>query len=182
MYEEAILQGINQAIDDELTSATLYYNMSEFLVGVDFEEVREEMVAHGDEEISHFKELLGYAHNHGMKPIIGLNIVVANEMPCDFVGATSLIQTLEIKAINLYESLAKLANDNGDIETYHFFKELMEKEMEHFDDIAKLTGQSRSLARFDKIKDITAMSFGDFVNTTYKPAYVADMEDEIEDM
>lgn len=165
MYQEIITEGVNQALNDELTSATLYYNISEYLVGVHFEEVRNEMGIHGDEEMEHFKSLLTYAHSHGITPKICLDEEIANKQPEDFFEVTGLIQSLETKAIELYERLSACAQEHGDIESHHFFKGLMEKEMEHFDDLAKLTGEKRPLSKFDGIKSYSAMSFSDFLKS-----------------
>lgn len=164
MYTEAITEGITQALNDELTSAVLYQNMSEFLQGIQMEELRNEMLEHASEEFEHFKLLLKYANAHGIPTCIGLNPQIANETPMDFVSASSLVQELELKAISLYERLSKLAQEHEDIESMHFFKELMEKETEHFDDVAKLTGDIRPLSRFEKeFKSVSQMTFGDYL-------------------
>jgi ferritin len=164
MYEDYILVGINQALNDELTSAVLYYSMSEYLIGVQYDEIRNEMKIHGDEEMEHFKSLLTYAYSHGLNPYVNLDLETSNTKTQDFFETTSLIQSLETKAIALYESLAGFAQEHKDIESHHFFKELMEKEMEHFDDIAKLNGDSRPLGKFDNIRNYSTMSFSDFLN------------------
>jgi ferritin len=166
MYIESITNGINKALSDELSAATLYFNLVELLSGVQCEELREELAEHGDDEMSHFKMLLGYAHNHGIQVGINLDASIANQRPVDFASASAYVQELEMQAINLYEGLSKIALTEGDLETHEFFKGLMEAEMGHFDDVAKLTGEKRSLARFDtEIKSVSKMSFGDYLNS-----------------
>lgn len=166
MYIESITNGINKGLKDELSAATLYFNMAQYLDGVQNEELRVEMAGHGDDEMGHFKQLLAYAHNHNIEVSICLDGQVANARISDFASACVFVQDLEMQAINLYEGLSKIAQTEGDIETYGFFKGLMEVEMAHFDDVARLTGDKRSLTRFDtEIKSVAKMTFNDYLSS-----------------
>jgi len=138
----------NKFIRDELSAASVYIKLSEL---VTTPKLAEELKEHAKEEFEHFQELMHFASAHGF--IHTLNISLDSEAVCPFPGddirdisdlsVIRFVQDLETTAINDYKRMATLAMDHRCIEVYEFFSELMKDEMEHFDDLAALIGQTR---------------------------------------
>ena len=145
MYANEMVSIFTKAIRDELSASIAYRFMAESLVGMETEELRDELIEHADEEYTHFTELVTYASNHGilanLRPELDSSVV--HNYPTEARAIMGFVQDLEMQAIRDYISAAKFARHHGDIETCAFFKELASDERGHFDDLAPMTGDTR---------------------------------------
>lgn len=153
MYKEFLVAKINKVVVDEITSSMAYTKMAEALEGVNIDAVVEILDEHADEEHDHFKSIVAYAYNHDIIPCLGVNADIVNNIPNTLEAAIMYTQNLEQIAIADYKEMTEVAEENGDIETMEFFKELMLTEMQHFDDLAAFVGQKREI-QDDCIDDI----------------------------
>lgn len=145
MYKDYIISMISKVIRDELTSSLVYIRMAESLEGMVVEDVAKILREHADEEYGHYKELVAFAYNHNITPIINIDYEKINTAPTNLEAVIMFTQSLETTAIEDYKSISLKAKDNNDVETMEFFKELIMKEMEHFDDLASFVGQKRDI-------------------------------------
>jgi ferritin len=145
MYKEFLIEKINKVVVDEITTSMAYTKMAEALEGININAVAEILHAHADEEHNHFKSIVAYAYNHGVIPILCVNADVVNGIPSTLEAVILYTQNLEQIAIADYKEMSVVAEENGDSETAEFFKALMLKEMEHFDDMAAFIGQKREI-------------------------------------
>jgi len=149
-YKELINEKIGKLMTDEISSATMYIEASQYITDL---ELAEEIKTHGQEEFDHFTLLMEYAISHNLKTNYDFDRAVIKNVPQNNNSLIRLIQTLEKKAIANYREVALLARQNNDIESEEFFIDLMKKEMEHFDDVAQKTGEHRNLGEsFGKFK------------------------------
>jgi len=159
-YKEIINEKIGKLMTDEISAATMYLEAAEHLTNL---ELAAEMRIHAQEEFEHFGLLMGYAVSHGLKTNYDFDRSVIKNVPLNNNSLIRLIQTLEKKAIANYREIALLARENNDLESEEFFMNLMKKEMEHFDDVAQVTGEHRnlgeSLTKFKKFRSQFTKSY-----------------------
>ena len=141
-YKKIIEEKINMLMTDELSASSMYIEASQYITNL---ELAEEIKIHGQEEFEHFQLLMEYAISHNLKIKYDLDRKVTKSVPLNNNSLIRLIQTLEKKAIANYREVALLARQNNDLESEEFFMDLMKKEMEHFDDVAQVTGEHRGL-------------------------------------
>ena len=144
-YKQEVTTKFNKFIHDELNASIVYFKMAEGLEGINQEEIAEQLREHGNDEFGHYQELIAYAYNHGFTPIIAVDTQLINTAPTELQAVIEFTQKLEEEAISDYTNMAAFAQEHGDIETHHFFKELMQEEIVHFDDLAPFIGQKREL-------------------------------------
>lgn len=154
MYKEYLQQKINKVINDELTSSIIYLKMADSLSGINVSEVSEILKEHANEEFEHFARIQRFALSHGITPCIAINTEKINSAPKDLINVILTTQSLEQEAITDYTQMTKKAQEHGDVETMSFFKELMNTEIEHFDELAPFLGQTRELPACDKEETI----------------------------
>jgi len=145
MYEDRLIEMFSKAINDEYTSVIIYTKMASFLRGVDAMPIAKELLEHADEEHIHAKKIVDYVSKHGLESELEycVDFEEINNCPQDLQGVVEKTQDLEQEAIEHYRKMAECAKGQNDIETYHFVKGLMEDEIEHFDDIAAYTQETR---------------------------------------
>lgn len=140
MYIEELTAGINKALRDEISSSMLYKKLAEQSTGPEMEEFAEQLAENGDEEYEHFKEILTYATNHGIKFTLSVDpVVIGMELAATLEANVNNIVNLENIAYNDYKNLALCARKADDIETEAFFIELMNDERKHIDGLLKLS-------------------------------------------
>lgn len=141
MYNETIKDIMQKAINDEISSVIFYLEIANKLSGASANEFRQIMLEHADEEMTHFKLLLEKSAN------LGIEIKPFNYR-IDFIDNLNLmmtkVQELEEEARVLYNFATELTRKENDFELETFFKELLEDETTHFDDVAKITGEKRN--------------------------------------
>jgi bacterioferritin (cytochrome b1) len=143
-----IIERFNKFIFDELSAAVGYNFIAERLSGKDANKVIEELKEHGKEEFEHFTELLHYAYLHGFGNKLNIKELdqkVIDFIPSNVTNCVKFIQELELEARNDYRDMVKFAKENNDIEMEEFFKELMQDEQEHYDDLAYILNNTISL-------------------------------------
>ena len=139
-YRALIKNKIQKVIRDEITASIAYRLMANRTTNPNFQK---EMEEHGDDEYRHFKQLVDFCMNHSCDVKIQLDNDVIDRIPDDNEGMFRLHQELEQKAMEDYFQIVLIAKNNNDFETEEFFKTLLQEEMEHFDDVAVLTGVPR---------------------------------------
>lgn len=142
------IEMFQKALSDELTAVLTYNKMAQSLfIGLDEQRVAEHLIEHADEEYAHHKELQDYAQRHGFQSKLDfskINQDIFNNAPLGNMKEAMLYhQELETGAIADYKALSLFGEEHDNPEVYEFFRELMNDEMVHFDDIADWTGQSR---------------------------------------
>lgn len=149
-YEEMINEKIGKLMTDEISAATMYAEAAQYITDAS---LSDEVRTHGQEEFDHFKKLMDFATNNNLKTNYDFDRAVIKNIPRDTKSLIKIIQSLEKKAITNYREIALLARENNDLEGETLFLELMKVEMEHFDDIAQVTGETRKLGEgFEKFK------------------------------
>lgn len=146
MYGQTIKDIFIKAAIDEISSVIFYLDISNRLSGKNSSEFRQIMAEHADEEMTHFKLIMEKAANLGITiPVCNYNIPFIDNIDT----MISKVQQLEEDARNLYNFATNLARDEADFELEEFFSDLLEDETTHFDDVAKITGQTRTLFNTD---------------------------------
>lgn len=153
-YKDQVQEFLKKRMIDEISAATFYLDAAELIQDL---ELSEEIKDHAQEEFEHFKELVSYARNHGLKVVYDFDRSVIKNVPPKEKALINIIQTLERRAISNYRDMMKIARENDDFELEDLCKRLMLKEMEHFDDVALKTGDKRkigeSFKKFKKFRD-----------------------------
>lgn len=144
-YKKYIISKISKVLNDELTAAVLYFKMANELQGISSGTVSKILKEHGDEEFGHFKNILEFAINHNIVPILGVDTVAINKNPTDLIEVIMLTQNLEKTAMSDYKEIVTNAIAQGDVETQEFFEDILEDEIHHFDELAPLVSQKREL-------------------------------------
>lgn len=145
MYKDKLIALFNKALRDEYTAVLIYDKMSGFLKGIKGSEIAKELIAHSAEEHAHAQKISNFMSIHGLEGGVVFTIDqdrVSNS-PEDLDGIIEETQDLETEAAELYSEIVGLARENGDVETCSFAKSILKDELEHFDDIAVITGESR---------------------------------------
>jgi len=152
-YKDIINEKISKLMTDEISAATMYTEAAEYITDL---ELAQEIKEHATNEFEHFKELMDYAIKHNLKTNYDFDRSVIKNVPTNNKKLIQIIQALEKKAIANYREIAILSRDNNDLESEEFFISLMKREMEHFDDVAQVTGETRKLGegfqQFNKFK------------------------------
>jgi len=153
-YIDEVQELIKRRMIDEISAATFYLEAATIIRDL---ELSEEIKKHASEEFDHFSRLISFARNHKLDIKYDFDRSVIKNVPAKDKALISIIQGLERKAISDYRELSILCRDNNDLEGEKFFKEIMLEEMQHFDDVAQKTGESRKLGesfkKFKKFKD-----------------------------
>ena len=145
MYEEELKKLFEKALCGEYTSILVYVKMAAEISGFNASLVAKELNEHAEKELEHARELNEYANNHGFQIDACADLGTVNQDYSDLDKTVSKTQELEQDAIDDYHNIFLLAQEHNDPETMQFAKHIMEEEMEHFDDLAKFTGQAREL-------------------------------------
>jgi len=149
-YEEILNEKISKLMTDEISAAAMYIEAAQYINDV---ALADEIRTHAKEEYTHFGQLMDFATQHNLKTNYDFDRTVIKNVPKNTKSLVHIIQTLEKKAIANYREIALLARQNNDLEGETLFLELMRKEMEHFDDVAQVTGETRKLGEgFEKFK------------------------------
>jgi len=153
-YKDEIQNLLKRRMIDEISAASFYLEAATLIRDL---ELAEEIKKHASEEFNHFSRLIEFARNHGLEVRYDFDRNVIKNVPANTKALISIIQGLERKAISDYREMSIICKNNEDIEGEKFFKEIMLEEMNHFDDVAQKTGQSRKLGesfkRFKKFKE-----------------------------
>jgi ferritin len=153
MYKEQLEKMLAKVLNDEISTSIVYKAMSEYATN---SKIAEELIDHSKDEFEHFNEIISFCINHGLDPVIELT-EYTNDYPDTDKEILDFTQNLEQTAINDYRSIVLLARSNDDVETEAFFTEIMNDEIEHFDDLAPLAKETRS------IQDNSPKTFSDYV-------------------
>lgn len=144
LYKEFIIQQVKEAINEELSSAVSYQIMAEKLSGQETRYLSDELKHHATEEFEHYNSLLSYASKFGFINEISPRLII------EFMEVGSTKEEIiafnlkaETDASNRYRKISNQAKQVGDVYSADFFEDLLEKEIEHFDDIAVLVGKTR---------------------------------------
>lgn len=142
-----------KVMNDEISAVILYQRLANEMIGQEFDYFRDQMAEHAKDELEHFNDLLEIAANRGINYMVSLtpdaNLCINSETAELLVLRT---QELETIAISDYKALIKMCKDLQEFELGKKFKEILEDEGEHFDDVAMITGQSRPI---NGVSDIT---------------------------
>lgn len=149
MYKEKLTEIVNQLMTDEISAATMYLEAAGYLDEIT---LVNEITQHADEEYGHFKKLMDFATNHGLKISYDFSRPVIKKVPKSTPQLLRIIQDLEKKAIADYKGAALLARENQDIEAEELFSDIMKDEISHFDDIAIQTKEVRALGESSSFK------------------------------
>lgn len=135
-----------KVINDEISAVILYQRLANELIGQEFDYFRDQMAEHAKDELDHFNDLIEIAANRGIAYQVSLT-PDAN-LPININVAEQLVirtQELETIAISDYKSLIGMCKELQEFELGKKFKEILEDEGEHFDDVAMVTGQVRPI-------------------------------------
>ncbi len=146
-YAECVKQVLNKSIRDEISSAIFYVRAAKELYGTESQEVAEELEDHAMEEFEHFVRLLHFANMYGLEKDIEFTLDerVVN-LPIKNVNQViDEVQKLEVIAIEDYKKIVNRAKEVGDVPVEEFFNKLVQEEVEHFDDLAFVNNDKRSL-------------------------------------
>ena len=145
MYQEQLIALFSKTIHDEFTSAIIYLKMANTLRGVDAAPIAKELTDHAKEEFDHGNMVIEFCAKHGVDGdlLYAVDLERINNSPEDLAGIVKETQEHEKDAIETYNKIAHLAQENNDLETRKFAQKIMLIEQEHFDDIAKFTDQTR---------------------------------------
>jgi ferritin len=142
MYKDELVKFINGALVDELSASISYKSMSEFATEEKLVKALEE---HSAEEYAHFNEILSFALNHDIKPVIAVSADIVQNYPTEDSKMVDFVQGLEKKAISDYKEISLKARKEGDLETEAFFMELMNDEIAHFDELSAMNNTVRGV-------------------------------------
>lgn len=136
-----------KVLNDEISAVILYQRLANEMIGQEFDYFRDQMSEHAKDELEHFNDLLEIAANRGISYTVNLtedaNLPITSETAELLVLRT---QELETNAISDYKTLIKMCKELQEFELGKKFKEILEDEGEHFDDVAMVTGQVRPIA------------------------------------
>lgn len=145
--EQEFLTLLNKVINDEVSAAIFYKRAAAELIGAHSQNIAKELKIHATEELEHFDMLFNYASNYDL--LAQMNIVLDDEVANFPIGSTEQVmvkvQELEHIAINDYQRLLMMSKEMKDFSGIELFKELLEDEIGHFDDLAYVLGQTRNL-------------------------------------
>lgn len=147
-YEELLVERINKFLRDEISAATGYALIASKLKGLASEEIIEELQEHGKEEYEHYTELVEFAGRYGLEvklSLIDLDQRVLQYQPTDLKTTVEFINSLEKEARSDYLEMTKIAEEQEDIQTMEFFKELANDETKHFLDLQYVNGDTLKL-------------------------------------
>ena len=154
--KEQFLALLNKVINDELSAVTFYQRAGAELVGPNVKQVADELQVHANEEYGHFLELINYASNYDL--LIHMNIALDNEVanyPIQSLENVMMkVQELESIAVTDYESLLMMSREMRDFTGVELFKDILEDEIGHYDDLAYVLGQTRVLFPEDGNNDM----------------------------
>lgn len=134
MYKEQLIKALSKVLNDEISASIVYKAMAEYSV---LPQLEEQLLEHSKDEFEHFNEIFSFCVSHGISPEVKLMDYV-NNYPSNDTDILMFTQKLEKEAIEDYKSIVLLARENDDVETESFFTEIMNDEIEHFDDLAPL--------------------------------------------
>jgi len=136
-----------KAMRDEISAAIVYIKMANSLKGFQGSKIAEELLEHSAEEFEHYNELVSFAAKHGLTTMLDFNDidmdVIKNAPLNDDTAVLTYTQELEATAISDYKKLVELATEEKSEEAKKFFSEIMSDEINHFDELAEWTGQTR---------------------------------------
>lgn len=140
-------QLLNKVFNDEISAATFYKRAAADLIGVESKNVSDELNIHADEEMGHFNMLIKYASDFGI--LQELNIVldqeVANFKVTSLEEVMVKVQDLESQAIADYEALMLSCFERKEVTGFELFKKILHDEIGHYDDLAYVLGQVRTM-------------------------------------
>lgn len=150
MYKEFLEERITKVIKDEISSSILYVKMAESIQFQASNDLADILKKHGLEEYGHFTEILAFAYNHAIKPSIEVDygIICSDLFQDEEIDVHNILrfkQELEQNAIDDYENIICVARENADIETESFFTEILNDEIKHFDELAAMSGMTRTI-------------------------------------
>lgn len=148
-YQLQLNDILNQLMTDEISASTMYIEASGYMTDIT---LSKEILEHGKDEFEHFQKLMNFCINHNLKTNYDFDRTVIKKVPKNKKQILKLIQELEQKAIEDYREASLLARANDDIEAEELFIEIMKEEMEHFDDLAQETGETRKVEGFKTFK------------------------------
>lgn len=185
--EEQFLGLLNKTLNDELSAVVFYKRAAAELIGPAVKPVADELAVHADEEMQHFNMLMGYASNYDL--LAELNIQLDSEVanfPINGVEEViTKVQELEAAAVNDYEALFGMAKELKDFTGVELFRDLLEDEIGHYDDLAYVLGQTRDLFQTDPdagdgMEDGITSGAGEVVASPEGLAVVTTPEGEVE--
>ena len=138
-YKDLLSKAFAKFIRDELTSSIVYIKLASKINNVD---IAKKIVRIAHEELEHYEELLVYANTHGIEiPKICIDDNMINIDILDSDAIFSTILKLEKSAVNDYKAMILISDKNQDPQTSTFFRELLDDEMKHFNNIPKSSSQ-----------------------------------------
>jgi len=157
-YQLKLNEMLGKLLTNEISASSMYVEASGYITDIT---LSKEILTHAEEEFGHFQKLMKFCINHGLKTNYDFDRTVIKKVPKNKKQIIKLIQNLEQQAIQDYKEATIFARQNNDIEAEALFTEIMNDEIEHFDDLAQETGQTRRLgegfknfkAQFEKIED-----------------------------
>lgn len=135
-----------KVINDEISATILYLRLANELDGAINDYFRDQMEEHAEDEYGHFKDLIDIASNRGIPFTVQLtsdaNIAIDIE---NSEALIALTQELETIAIDDYKKLIGMASNMKEFDMHRKFREILNDEAEHFDDVAVITGETRPI-------------------------------------
>lgn len=147
-YREKMIAMLNKLVKDEMSAAIFYEKAANELTGPEAGSIASELKEHAGDEIKHFNQLIEFASSHD---VLGEIKVELDESVVQFSPLTDIkivmkkVQELEKQAIDDYTKAALCAKKHDNIEANKFFSKIMNEEIEHFDELAYVNGDTRPL-------------------------------------
>lgn len=167
-YSNEFIDLVRDALIDEKLSMLNYLGASGWVNA----ELASEFIEHAADEFSHMLQITQWAYS---KEVFNADDILAGER--DTLGQDNLTDELlknqmikeELAAIERYKNICKYCQDNNFIDDFNFFSKLLEKEVEHYNDLLDIpTGSDDGHMKIDTtpiIKSPSSTTFGVMTGT-----------------
>lgn len=146
-----IIELLNRALADELLAYYQYWVGSKIAKGPMRAEVSKELEEHAKEEFDHAEMLINRILTLGGTPYLEPKDFVSNTN-CGYIKPEPSTKSLVMQnlkgercAIEVYVKILEKAKECSDYITFHMIRKILEKEVEHEDDLERLLEDLESL-------------------------------------
>ena len=144
---EDFLKLLNKVINNEMEAVIFYKRAANNIPGIESKQVNDDLLQHANEEYVHFKRLIKYCSHYNLNDSISINLnpEITNFKITNLKAVMTKIQALEIEAQHDYKTLFKMSTALEDAEGMKLFAKHLEKEIQHYNDLSYVLGDSLSL-------------------------------------
>lgn len=155
---DKFLELLNKVVRDEISAYIFYINCANSAIGLGIKPIVNELIEHAKEELEHYHKIITYCNEYNLqdKIQICLDESIVNIYLTDINEIVSKVQELEHQAILDYNCLIKLCKEINDEKGLKLFREILNDEYDHFNELSYVHGDNLELFPCDNIESENA--------------------------